>query len=227
VEVGLAVGAGVWVGRAVVVGSAVGGGALEAVGAGVGCPGGAVAGSVVGWVGPGVSPLGSSIGPTVGVAFAGARLGFTAVIVLDGVGGTEPVGDVDGEIAGGEAVSLAEGALVACVAAGDAEAPGDWPAAVLPLGCAGPTIGEVGMPNVPTANAMVARARFRMPRATTRRARWADVTAIRDSRTVRHDRRPASTRGGPMVPEARAGSTRCGLLWCGPAPQIQLASRAS
>jgi hypothetical protein len=34
---------------------------------------------------------------------------------------------------------------------------------------------------VPTAKAIVASARFRIPRATTRRARWTEVTAIRNS----------------------------------------------
>jgi hypothetical protein len=106
-------------------------------------------------------------------------LGFTAVIVLDGVG--EADGDPGGSDAtpgDSDAVAVPDG-LDAGAPVGDGPMLGDSPTAVLPLGCAGPTSGVVGMPKVPTANAMVARARFRIPRAITRRARWTDVTRLR------------------------------------------------
>ena len=216
---GVLVGCAVWVGGGVglTVGAVVGVEVGRDVGGTI-CVGwlvGGLVGSLVGGVvpvGAGVSPPGGIVGPSVGVA-AGLRLGLTAVIVLVGDGDGVAVGDAEADEEPGTCVAgaVAEGSVVAGPAPGDVLALGDWPTAVLPLGWAGPTIGEVGMPNVPTANAIVARARFRMPRAMTRRARWTDVTAIRDSRIDRLGPPSGVHAGCRIVPPRLARST-----WSGP-----------
>jgi hypothetical protein len=169
-----------WVGCGVWIGEAVGAGVAVGFGAWVGCDVGAIVGAVGAVVG---AELGVDLATSVGSTLAGGTLRFTAVVVLDAAG---PAGDEAGDEAAGDATAgdsddggVSNGVLDAGGLVGDGPTLGDWPTAVFPFGCAGPTRGDVGMPNVPTANAIVARARFRIPRATTRRARWTDVTRLR------------------------------------------------
>jgi hypothetical protein len=120
-------------------------------------------------VSPATSPVG--VGSAVGDALEGAALGA-------GDAGAAGVGDAADALAPGaaEPVGVADGGAVAAPA--------------LELGCAavsppseGP--GVFGPPNAPTASAIPARTRFRIPRATTSRARWAIVTNDRHSSSGR------------------------------------------
>lgn len=120
------------------------------------------------------------VGRAVGVADAPATLplGVTEGAGVTGTGLGLAAADVGLAATGGLAtLAVGDGA------AADVEGPtgeADAPTAVsfVPLGAgeAGPS----GSPNVPTASANVASARFRIPRAMTRRARWDVVTTIRN-----------------------------------------------
>jgi hypothetical protein len=185
--VGCAVGRGVGatVGRAV--GWTVGGAVACGVGWAVGCAVGRGVGAGVA-VGAGVGPPpGPSIGGTD--AAAGVGVGPTATSGLlgtgvadgttDGVASSDPLGsgdtaacDPDGPVGWGAPDSDDPG-VVAFVADGLAEpvlagAADGFPPAIPVPGWAGAT--------KPAVSATVARTRFRRPMATTRRARWAEVT---------------------------------------------------
>jgi hypothetical protein len=222
VGVGLTVGVGVLVGVGLTVGVGVrtGVGPGVAVGAGVGAIVGTGVGAPVGCgVGTGAVVVGTGVGWTVGSVGVGVSVAGGSVGARLGV--TVAVGEADGWTPG-----LVPGcALVACGTVGEGAAPGDCPTAVLPLGWAGWTMGDVGIPNVPTAKATVARARFRIPRATTRRARWTDVTAICASRIVRHDPPSGVHAGGRMVTPGLSGSTETRYVWCGLAPPVSAFER--
>jgi hypothetical protein len=123
------------------------------------------------------------------LGLTGATLGV-AVVGVDGEGDADAgVGDAapDGLAAGDS------GPLAAGVVAGEAPlvkgGEADGRAAVSP-----PSEGDgVDPPNAPTASAIAARRRFRIPRATTSRARWAIVTNDRDSSSGRGTRRLKET----------------------------------
>jgi hypothetical protein len=124
--VGAAVGAAVCVGFGVAAGGLVGVGVRAAVGAGV------PVGAAVGWSGPGVPPPGGTLGTSVGATVAGGTLGFTAVIVLDGLGTPEAVRDGASD-AGAEADTGGDDEATFGLV-GEGDGPGDWPTAVFPLG---------------------------------------------------------------------------------------------
>lgn len=129
------------------------------------------------------------VGRVVGVADAPATLPVGdaegAGVTGAGLGCPGVAPGADG--GGGLALPGARGVATAAVGDGavpDVEGPtadGDGPTAVVSFvrpgaGEAGPS----GSPNAPTASANVASARFRIPRAMTRRARWDVVTTIRN-----------------------------------------------
>jgi hypothetical protein len=117
------------------------------------------------------------VGSIVGLGLAGALLGVAvAAGVADGdaAAGVGEAGDT-GALAAGEAPPVSGGI--------------DGRTAVSP-----PSDGEgEDAPNAPTASAIAARRRFRIPRATTSRARWAIVTNDRDSSSGRGTRRLKET----------------------------------
>jgi hypothetical protein len=122
-------------------------------------------------VSPATSPVGLGWAVSVGDALEGAALGA-------GDPDAPGVGDPAGAVAPGapEPVGVEDGAPVAGAALG--------------VGCAAvspPSEGPdaFGPPNAPTASAIPARTRFRIPRATTSRARWAIVTNDRHSSSGR------------------------------------------
>jgi hypothetical protein len=114
-------------------------------------------------VAPATAPVG--VGSIVGLGLAGAEVSTGGVAAADAVaaGGVDE-GALDGGADGA-------GALAAGLPPGEAAPPcgavADGRAAVSP-----PGVGDdVGGPNAPTASAIAARVRFRIPRATTSRAR--------------------------------------------------------
>jgi len=161
------VGVGFGVGRTVGAGVRVGTGVGRGVGPGVGrdsgpdvpppdTSGGVTIPDGVG-VAPATPPFG--VGSIVGLGLTGAGLGVNAAVA-------EAEGEVGtgvGEAALDGITADDEGSLTAGV--------DDGRAAVSPPGGGV----ETGPPNAPTASASPARTRFRIPRATTSRARWAIV----------------------------------------------------
>lgn len=184
------VGAGV--GRAVGrgVGAAVGWAVGRAVGCGVAVGRGVDAGVAAG-VGVGPVP-GPRIGGFDAAGGCGVGVGTTATIGLLGVGVADGTGDGTTD-AGGSSDPLGSGDAgvsepVAPLACGSPELDEEG---VVAVGAEGLTAAELaGVGEVPAAipvpgwagamnpavSATVARTRFRRPRATTRRARWAEVT---------------------------------------------------
>jgi hypothetical protein len=119
-------------------------------------------------------------------------VGFGGALV--GGGEAAGVGDATGAALGGgvavcAGLGVETGTLVArgvadgkpATVVGDGEAAAVSPVDRGPIGD-----GAVGTPNVPMASANVARTRFRIPRATTSRARCAGVTTIGTPRPVGH-----------------------------------------
>jgi hypothetical protein len=205
-------GVGVGVGVGFAVGFGVAGVGVAFVGLGV-----AVGFSVCEGVDAGVEP-GVRVGWPVGGSVAGATgvpLGFCAVIVLEGAtdagGLAETAASLpDGvTLEGGVSGAPLDGWVEALgVAWGSADGLGSTAVIGDPDGVA--VRGPAGIPNAPTANATVARARFRIPRATTRRARWAADTAMRDSLGSRHGSPSGVPRGSSdgtpgSIPSAAAG----------------------
>jgi hypothetical protein len=179
------VGAGVGVGVGWTVGVGVGLGVGLGVGRGVGRTPGwesgpevdpppAVRGGVVTADGVAVGPGRPPVGDGSIVGLAGAVLGV-AVAAGEAVGDADDTGPLAAGVATGEAPLVSGGV--------------DGRAAVSP-----PSAGDgVDPPNAPTASAIAARRRFRIPRATTSRARWAIVTNDRDSSSGRGTRRLKET----------------------------------
>jgi hypothetical protein len=183
--VGVGVGAGVGVGVGWTVGVGVGLAVGRGVGRGVGRTPGwdsgpevdpppAVRGGVVTADGVAVGPGRPPVGDGSIVGLAGAVLGV-AVAAGEAVGDADDTGPLAAGVATGEAPPVSGGV--------------DGRAAVSP-----PSAGDgVDPPNAPTASAIAARRRFRIPRATTSRARWAIVTNDRDSSSGRGTRRLKET----------------------------------
>jgi hypothetical protein len=201
---GAGVGVGFGVGRTVARGVGVGIGVGRAVGRGVGPGVGRDSGpeldppDVRGGVTPGggvaVAPSTAPAGVGLGLAGAGLSVAVGAVGGAAGDGGAI-TGDVDAVLDGVTADGVSP--LAAGVAAGDAApvwgAVDDGRTAVSP-----PMGGDVvGPPNAPSASAIAASVRFRIPRATTSRARWAIATNDRDSSSGRGTRRLKETASRP------------------------------
>jgi hypothetical protein len=143
-------------------------------------------------VAPGTPPVG--VGSIVGLGLAGALLGVAVA-----------TGEADGDGAAVVGGADADGALAPGVAAGvtpPVSGGVDGRTAVSP-----PSDGDgEDAPNAPTASAIAARRRLRIPRATTRRARWAIVTNDRDSSSGRGTRRLKETASRPRSYNARTGN---------------------
>jgi hypothetical protein len=167
-------------------GSRVGAGVGRAVGAGVGCGVGRIVGAGVG-VGCGVAAGGGEWPPswpsTGGEDRIGTGVGPSAVMAPLGVATGD--GSVDGSVDGafddvGSGVTGATDSAGGCVFPGLRGGELDGPSDALPVGAG------VGMPPAtsldgpgvtrPAVSATVANTRLRRPMATTRRARWAEVT---------------------------------------------------
>ena len=198
--VGRGVGAGVGRGVGLTTGPGVGRGVGRSVGRGVGRGVGAAVGPGTGrlmtggedgtWRGVGNGVGAASEGVGVGLAGGGLSGGSDGGDVGDGLAGAGVVvGEDDGDTPG-PPLEPPDGDPDP-VTAGDTEGR----AAVSPVAL-GPGARNVGTPNAPTASASVARIRFRIPRATTSRARWAIVTT---------DSGSSSGPGIAAEPDARAG----------------------
>jgi hypothetical protein len=192
------------------VGFGVGFGGLT-VGAGVGGPD--VGRGVAIGVAAGVA-AGDRVGAAVGrVCCVGLGRSTTAIPPLgDGAGSAELEGLGDGA---DDTLGLDDGNVPGLEIGSDSEgASGEAPVStVLGLAIAMPSPGTRGAP-IPTARATVARTRLRTPRATTSRARWADVTSLLISfrRALLGGPHPADVRMvapsqalGPALPGPRQG----------------------
>jgi hypothetical protein len=252
---GVGVGAGVGraVGRAVGagVGFAVGSGVGFAVGAGVGfAVGSGVTGVAVGLaVGRGVAVgLGATVGEGVCVTTGGAvgvGVGPPATIGPLGGGAT---GCVDGDALAAGKGSVDGGGLCDSGAA-DSEAPGvvgDWPAVDVEdgLDVAAPddalgaiALGSGELPRAtprsgcagvirPAVSATVARMRFRSPIATTRRARWAEVTTTEWLLRTGHGGPGDGSTGTPDHAHGRPPSEGRRSLSRGSPPPVRRSARA-
>lgn len=209
--VGSAVGAGVgWgVGRGVgwAVGRAVGAGVNRGVGAGVGCT-----------IGGGVEPPGRTGG--LDATEGGVGVGPWATSGPLAVGLAE--GSIDADGSGDTMASEADEPGVSDVPAPGEEGDVAVGCVELPDGAVGgatlgltATSGGPGGVNRPAASATVARIRFKSPKATTSRARWAEVTTTDGLLpTGRHGVRGDGPMVAPGSPEPfgrtriRAASTR-------------------
>ena len=210
--VGRAVGRGVGAGVGRAVGRGVGAGVGRAVGRGVGAGvGRAVGRGVLGvsvgpgvfgcWVGPTVVGVPVASGASVGVAAgatglavgeaAGVGVGVAAIGVPDGVGVGTAVGwpVPVGSPVGTPPVAVGTGVGTTAIGGRDDAAERCWSS--IP----------------PTPSAIVASTRLRMPRLRISRARWDDVTSVRDSLLMPLG--PVDgTRGRRNRPTTRTGAAR-------------------
>jgi hypothetical protein len=163
-------GAGVGAGVVAGVAAGVAAGDGDAAAAGVGVATGVAAGVGLGFgVGTGVGFCDGVVGATC----AGVGVGTSAVIGLDGAGEGDGVG-----VGAGVGVALAIGPGGGSVGVGDSAAVGAVRVGTFATGAG--AVGRLsgGWLTVPTPNATPTRTRLTIPKATTRRARWAAVTTM-------------------------------------------------
>lgn len=170
--VGTGVGAGVVAG--VAAGVAAGDG--DVMVAGVGVATGVAAGVGLGFTcGTGVGCCDGISGVVVGATFAGVGVGTRAVIGLDGVGEGDGVGV---GVGAGVGVAPAIGTVGGWVGDGDSTTAGAVAVGTFATGARAVGGLSGGWLTVPTPNATPTRTRLTIPKATTRRARWAAVTTM-------------------------------------------------